>query len=133
LDDFKAMNQTDILLVDDDPVVRTLLGDFLKALGYNITEATGGVECLLKLRAKLPEVLVLDLQMPDMSGLEVLKTLNKGKSRPTFPIILLSANSDIKQLAEKEGVHADIYLQKPFDMQTVKNALAKCMAKSDWK
>lgn len=119
----------DILLVDDDPVIRSLLGDYLKAQGYSIDEAAGGVECLLKLRNQIPEVLVLDLQMPDMSGLEVLKTLSKGGNGNRIPVILLSANSDIKELAEKEGVHADVYLQKPFDMQDVKNAVTKCITK----
>lgn len=118
---------TNVLLVDDDPVIRLLVGDYLKAQGYNIDEASGGVECLLKLRNKAPQVLVLDMQMPDMSGLEVLKTLERS-ARGSIPVVLLSANSDIKQLAERAGVKADIYLQKPFDMQAMRDAVDKLIA-----
>lgn len=115
-----------ILLVDDDPVVRMLVSEYLQALGYQIEEASGGVEALLKLRNNLPALLLLDLQMPDMSGIEVLKTLMQSRRR-NLPVILLSANSDIKEIIEREGVSADFYLQKPFDMEAVRKAVDCCM------
>ena len=120
--------EKEILLVDDDPVIRLLVGDYLKACGYKIKEASGGVEALLKLREQLPSLMLLDLQMPDMSGIEVLKTISSTRNKGKIPVILLSANADVQSLAEEAGVKAALYLQKPFDMQDVSRAIDRCMA-----
>lgn len=112
-----------ILLVDDDPVIRLLVGDYLKAFGHEIDEAANGIECLEKLRRGIPQVLILDLNMPDMTGFEVLKTLRRAKETKNLPVILLSAHNNIESIAAEHNISADIYLQKPFEMQSIKNAV----------
>ena len=112
-----------ILLVDDDPVIRLLVGDYLRAFGYSIKEAGNGIECLESLKSEVPEVLILDLNMPDMTGFEVLKTLRCARETHNLPVVLLSAHHNIHQIAREHEVAADIYLHKPFEMQSIREAI----------
>lgn len=114
-----------ILLVDDDPVIRLLVGDYLRALGHEVEEAEGGRACLSKLDELTPEILVLDLLMPDLNGLEVLKSVRQHPKIKFLPVILLSANAEIKEIAAREEVEADLYLLKPFEMNALKLAVEK--------
>jgi putative two-component system response regulator len=112
-----------ILLVDDDPVIRLLVGDYLRAFGHEIKEAVNGIDCIQNLKKCVPEILILDLNMPDMTGLEVLKILREAKETRNLPVVLLSAHHNIQQLAKEHNVEADIYLNKPFEMQAIKEAI----------
>lgn len=114
-----------ILLVDDDPVIRLLVGDYLRAYGYNIKEAGNGLECLESLKSEVPQVLILDLNMPDMTGFEVLKTLRCVRETHTLPVVLLSAHHNIQEIAKQHEVTADVYLHKPFEMQSIREAIEK--------
>lgn len=114
-----------ILLVDDDPVIRLLVGDYLRALGHEVDEANGGKACLNRLESSIPEILVLDLLMPDINGLEVLKSVRQDPKMHSIPVILLSANAEIKDIAAREDVEADLYLLKPFEMSALKLAVDK--------
>jgi CheY-like chemotaxis protein len=77
-----------ILLVDDSPVERMALGHFLRRAGYNVDEAEDGKSALAYLQNREADLLLLDLQMPEMSGFEVLSYLQKH--RRGLPVILLS-------------------------------------------
>lgn len=80
--------QVRILLVDDSPVERMALGHFLRRSGYNVDEAEDGKSALAHLQNREVDLLLLDLQMPEMSGFEVLSYLQKH--RRGLPVILLS-------------------------------------------
>ena len=109
-----------ILVVDDDPVIRALLEDYFSAINYRVEVATGGVECLSRLEKLSPDVLVIDFQMPDMTGLELLKHIRQTTLKRSVPVILVSANSDMALLAAEGGARADAYLQKPFDLHEMR-------------
>ena len=105
-----------VLLVDDDPVVRILLGEFLSSRGHEVASMASGEECFNHLAEQIPDILVLDYQMTNISGLEVLKTLRADPRTKDIPVILLSANNDTEKTANKQNVHADHYLLKPFEL-----------------
>lgn len=112
-----------ILLVDDDPVIRMLVFDCLSAFGHRVEQASCGQECLESLKEEIPQVIILDLIMPDLNGLEVLAKIRSNDAYKGVPVILLSADPDIEMTAIEREVWADMYLQKPFDIQTILDAI----------
>jgi CheY-like chemotaxis protein len=99
-----------ILLVDDDPDVRTLIADVLTGIGYDVTIACNGEEALARLCECVPHLLVVDFAMPGMNGADVAKAARQ--SAPDLPILFLSGHIDTAALTA--AVHSTAFLRKPF-------------------
>ena len=104
-----------ILIVDDDPTSRRLLDVRLRALGCDTTLAADGHDALASVQEEAPALMLLDLQMPRMGGLEVLRSLRRDAF--DFPVIVITAHGSIEAAVEamKEGAYD--FLPKPFDTQ----------------
>jgi two-component system KDP operon response regulator KdpE len=100
-----------ILLIEDDPQIRRFLRASLITQGYELIEAGTGREGLALAAAQVPEVVLLDLGLPDMEGLEVIKQLRSWSS---VPIIILSARGQERDKVANLDAGADDYLTKPF-------------------
>jgi two-component system KDP operon response regulator KdpE len=100
-----------ILLIEDDPQIRRFLRASLLTQGYELIEAGTGREGLALAAAQVPEVVLLDLGLPDMEGLEVIKQLRTWSS---VPIIILSARGQERDKVANLDAGADDYLTKPF-------------------
>lgn len=100
-----------ILLIEDDPQIRRFLRASLVTQGYELIEAGTGREGLALAAAQVPEVVLLDLGLPDMEGLEVIKQLRGWSS---VPIIILSARGQERDKVANLDAGADDYLTKPF-------------------
>src|SRR5688572_33118576 len=83
--------------------------------GYTVSTASDGVEGLEKARAEHPDIVLLDIMMPRMDGLEVTKALKSDESTKQIPIILLSAKAQASDIQAGKDIGADDYLTKPFD------------------
>lgn len=101
-----------VLVVDDEPPIRRFLRTSLSAQGYDITEAEDGAKALEEVRRRAPDVLVLDLGLPGIDGLEVIRRL-RG-SGASLPIIVLSSRVDEAGKVEALDLGADDYVTKPF-------------------
>ena len=101
-----------ILVVDDDASVREVIAAVLEDEGFGVDTASNGREALERIAASRPAVVLLDLQMPIMSGWEVLSQLRAAQC--DIPIIFMSAGYRVKTEAERH--HADGYIAKPFDL-----------------
>lgn len=110
----KSMNMLDhILIVDDDPEIRTLLARYLKEQGFRVSMAADRRECEAAIADRNPALVVLDVMLPDGSGLDICKSL--GDRRPAVPVILLTAlKEDVDRIIGLE-LGADDYLGKPFN------------------
>lgn len=106
---------TTILIVDDEPTVRALVRDVLELDGYDIVEAPDGVAALAAVQEHQPNLMVLDVMMPGMSGLDVLRELRRERSGTELPIILLTAASDDDTTWAGWTAGASVFLPKPFD------------------
>ena len=103
-----------ILVVDDEPEVVELVEFNLKQAGYAVTTAADGAEALKKARAQTPDLIVLDVMLPEMDGLEVCKILRHEPATARVPIIMLTAKAaEIDRILGLE-LGADDYLTKPF-------------------
>ena len=103
--------QGNILVIDDEVQIRRLLKITLDAAGFKVTLAESGAEGLQQAVMARPELVILDLGLPDMDGIEVLKKLREWA---TFPIIILSVRSSEQTIIGALDSGADDYLTKPF-------------------
>ncbi len=101
-----------VLVVDDEPPIRRFLRTSLSAQGYDIVEAEDGASALEEVRRRSPDVLVLDLGLPGIDGLEVIRRLRGGGA--SLPIIVLSSRADEAGKVEALDLGADDYVTKPF-------------------
>ena len=108
------MNSAKILVVDDAPQVRRVMRATLTAEGYTIFEAREGAEALEIFRAKRPDIILLDVNMPGMNGLEACREIRRNSDVPIIMLTVRNAERD-KVLALDAG--ADDYVVKPFGMQ----------------
>ncbi|WP_110513802.1 response regulator transcription factor [Herpetosiphon llansteffanensis] len=100
-----------ILVVDDEPNIREVVGLYLRREGHNVTEASDGEEALRLARQQPPDLVVLDLMLPKVTGLEVCRRL---QSDQRTPVIMLTAKSEENDRIIGLGVGADDYVVKPF-------------------
>jgi two-component system response regulator GlrR len=102
-----------ILLVDDDINIRMMLGDFLKAAGYEVTCAESG-DCALQCLAKrLPDLIILDMGMPKMSGTTFLERITDAFGRTQAPVLVLTARGDMAEFFADKRIGG--FLTKPAD------------------
>ena len=111
-----------ILVVDDDPEVRMATRDFLSSKGYEVVLAEGGREALRLLDASPPDVVLLDVAMPDMDGMETLKRM--VATHPAMPVIMVTANADIEITSKVLQLGAADYVPKPFDLDYLDQAIS---------
>ena len=103
-----------VLVVEDDPVIAKLLQVNFEIDGYDVITAEDGDEGLRRARQTYPDVVVLDVVLPGINGLDVAHRLRAGNDTWTIPIILLSALAQASDVAAGSRV-ADRYVTKPFD------------------
>ena len=104
-----------ILIADDQPMNVDILQTRLAVHGYEILTAADGEEALGLARAHLPDLILLDIMMPKMDGLEVCRLLKGDAALPFMPIIMVTAKTDIKDIVAGLDAGADEYLTKPVD------------------
>jgi len=120
---------TQILVVEDDPNVRTLVIKLLKAEGFDVISATDGLVGVQLARANEPDLIICDIMMPECNGYEVLEQLRQSPNTATIPFIFLSAKSDRTDLRQGMDLGADDYLTKPFKRVELLGAVSARLAK----
>jgi CheY-like chemotaxis protein len=111
-----------ILIVDDIDDNVALLKTLLETEGYSVETATGGWAALRQIKARCPDLILLDIMMPDMSGYEVIERIRNKLELPTVPIVLVTAYTDISR-EEGLAMGANCLLRKPIDS----NELLACV------
>ncbi|HZV22117.1 MAG TPA: response regulator transcription factor [Hyphomicrobiales bacterium] len=107
-----SSDKTKILVVDDEPPIRRLLRTSLAVEGFEVLEAGNASEALAALGEKKPEAIILDLGLPDMDGLELIKRIREDGSK--LPIVVLSSRGDERGKVHALDLGADDYVTKPF-------------------
>ena len=104
-----------VLVVEDDPVILRLLEVNFELEGFTVLLAQDGDEGIKVARAEKPDIIVSDIMMPKVSGIELVETLKGKKATASIPIILLSAKAQTGDLKAGMDAGADEYVTKPFE------------------
>lgn len=115
-----------VLLVDDEANVRKALSTTLSKVGYDIMEAASGDEALMQVESFLPEVVLLDLRMPMMDGMETLRRMKQLDGKHP-KVVMMTAYGSASDVMEAMRLGAFDYIQKPFDLAAVKQVVANAL------
>ena len=102
-----------VLVVDDEPMARTLLRLMLVRAGFDVVEAEDGYAALDKLQEAAPDIMILDVMMPGIDGFTVCETVRASSNMSELPIIMLSAKTDLESVNKGLRLGANKYLTKP--------------------
>jgi DNA-binding response OmpR family regulator len=108
-----------LLIVDDNEKIRELLSQRLRRNGYTTATAGNGKEALERVSAESFDLILLDIEMPEMSGLDVLRALRQTTTATELPVIVVSANTQSADLVEAPSLGANDYATKPVDFPVV--------------
>src|SRR5690242_14764915 len=117
-----------ILVVDDEPRIAEIARDYLERAGYRVSVAANGIDALALARRRQPDLIVLDLGLPHMDGLDVARALRK---RSTVPIIMLTARVDEGDRVTGLEIGADDYVTKPFSPKELVARVRAVFRRSD--
>lgn len=115
------MNAKDfsLLIVDDQQGVRRLLQEVFAEEGYSVRTASGGEEALDIIAKEMPDLLLLDIKMPGMSGLEILEELRMTNA--ALPVLMMTAYGDLEVVEQAKKLGVKHYIIKPFDLSEVRH------------
>ncbi|MEW5744268.1 MAG: response regulator [Nitrospirota bacterium] len=125
------MDKKKILIVDDTADTVDLLRKRFRAEGYDTAEASDGEEGLRKAREYLPDLIVLDVMMPRMNGLETCERLKAGEHTRYIPVLMLTAKGEVADKVRGLDTGADDYITKPFDYKELSARVRSLLAKRE--
>ncbi len=111
-----------IIFVDDDPDIQEIIRLVFENAGYEV-DVYGKGAPLLEYRYDPPDIIILDKQLPDIDGLDICRRLKRNEKTKDIPVIMLSANPDIKTLGANAGAEESV--EKPFNIKFLKKLIAK--------
>ena len=111
------------LVVDDSKVIRKVARHILETLNFEVSEAGDGREALDSCLASAPDVVLLDWNMPVMSGMEFLKALRQSEHEDQPKVVFCTTENDIAHIRAAIAAGADEYVMKPFDRETLQSKL----------
>jgi two-component system chemotaxis response regulator CheY len=119
-----------ILIVDDSETMRKIIQKSVVLSGFDLGEcweAGNGREALDMLNSRMVDLILADLNMPVMNGLEMLKELQKDENRRGIPVVLITTEGSEKRLEEAYALGVRDYIQKPFHPEAVRDVLTRIM------
>jgi DNA-binding response OmpR family regulator len=108
-----------ILIVDDEPEIHAILGKFLQKEGFSVESASNASEAYLAVERTPPDLIILDIMMPQVSGIEVCNQLKGNAATRDIPILIVSARDAQNDRIEGLTHGADEYVSKPFHLRTL--------------
>jgi DNA-binding NtrC family response regulator len=125
----KMPRKVSILLVDDDKEALSTLSDILQQKGFYTETAKTGKEALAKIKERFFNVMLLDIKLPDMTGIDVLKDL-RGKHLSTITI-MITANATVQNAIDANNFGAGAYLIKPIEPEVLLRTIKECLMKQE--
>ena len=118
-----------ILVVDDEARMRRFIRMNLELEGYQVVEAENGIEALDQIRKYTPDLVIMDVMMPEMDGFE---TLGMLREISTVPVVLLTVRSDEEDITRGLNLGADDYITKPFSPRELNSRVAAVLRRASW-
>ncbi|MBN1679268.1 MAG: response regulator [Anaerolineae bacterium] len=108
-----------VVVVDDEPNMVDMLSTFLKIKGFNVHGVYSGTEALATITAEKPDIVLLDLMLPDIDGIDVCRRLRANPDFATLPIVMVTARTDPGSVARANQAGANGYLTKPVSLSNL--------------
>lgn len=108
-----------ILIVDDSNTIRTIVKDAFEKAGFNVITAKDGRKALYKLKSHTPDLILSDIDMPEMDGITLCKKVHNDPDLSTIPFVIMSSNNDRSIMRRMLNLGASAYLVKPFNLEQV--------------
>ncbi len=118
-----------ILIVDDEDEMRSYIGGLVTSFGYQTSSASNGAEALEKFNAMNPALIIMDLMMPEMDGIEVLGRIKEQNG--DTPVIILSGHGDTKNVVRAMKMGASDFINKPFEPEVIRHTINQVMEKKN--
>ena len=125
-----SSNSKTILIVEDEPDTAEMFAQMLRLSGYRVLKTYGGVSGMKQLLKEKPDALLLDVMMPDITGLEVLRFIRREPKLAKLPVIVVSAKSLPDDIDKGMEAGASVYLTKPVAFLELKKAVDEAIANS---
>ncbi len=126
-----AVNQPSILVIEDDKAVQQTLVDILELNGYLATSASNGAEGLELARRDIPALIITDIEMPRLTGYEIIQHLRRNERTRTIPVIVISAKVDRVAMRKGMELGADDFITKPFSEDEVIRSIRTRLEKKE--
>jgi DNA-binding response OmpR family regulator len=120
-----------IIIVEDQPTVADLFEEILSADQYQVIKIHSSTGALSVIQAEKPDVVLLDIMMPDVSGLEVLRFMRREPGLQHIPVVIVSAKSLPSDIRTGLEAGATVYLTKPVDVDTLRETVARVIRAAD--
>ncbi len=117
-----------ILVIEDEPSVQTLLRKQLTASGFQVSVANDGLDGLVKLETIKPNLILCDMMMPNLDGVEFVRAIKQHLETQKIPVIFLTAKTDPRSMIDGINVGARFYVTKPFQMDDLLGKIKKALA-----
>jgi PleD family two-component response regulator len=125
------MGKSRILVVEDDPDIGNVLQTFFESQGFEVFLATRGQEALSHTRHSLPQLIVLDIMLPDMDGYEICRRLRSSARTGHIPILFLTQRDERRDRIAGLELGADDYITKPFDIEELRLRVQNAMTRAE--
>jgi len=116
-----------ILVVDDETHIRTLLKITLEIESYQVTLANDGQEALDKISAQIPDLILLDIKMPNLNGWQVLEKIKSDEKTRNIPVIMVTAFGQKEARQRSFDLGVDEFISKPFETKTLLESIRKIL------
>jgi pilus assembly protein CpaE len=124
------MPEEDIVLVDDDRVIQKMVGGFLERRGYQVRKANDGIEALQYVRDRIPDLVITDVRMPELNGIELTSRLRAHHRTARVPILMFSELTAAPDALAGYAAGADDYLPKPFELEILEAKIQSLLRRS---
>jgi pilus assembly protein CpaE len=124
------MAAEDIVLVDDDRVIQKMVGSFLERSGYRVRRASDGIEALELVNERVPDLVITDVRMPELNGIELTSRLRGNHRTAGIPILMFSDLGEALDALAGYAVGADDYLPKPFELAILEAKVESMLRRS---
>jgi two-component system phosphate regulon response regulator PhoB len=120
-----------IVIVEDEPSAADVFGEMMRFSGYEVVKIHSSTTALSVIRAELPDAILLDVMMPDVSGLEVLRYMRREPSLMHIPVVIVSARTLPTDIRAGMEAGASAYLTKPVGFQELRETVAEVIRKAE--
>lgn len=118
-----------IMVVDDNPKIRRVVRVILEKEGYNVEEIESGKECLRRLKKEKPDLILLDVMMPEEDGWEVCKKIKSDEKHKDIPVAMLTVRASEEDMNKSIDHGADAHINKPFDVEDLLDRVESLLGK----